>query len=506
MEKDLATLIVERDILKHKHELEQLREENVRLMQRIEDKIDNAKAEITDNAITKTMNILDKTRSWLQYGSALFAVFITAAGFVGYNSINKELTAYYKDTVRHWLRFEDNDSGGGRVLDELRTNALLDSLTLKYERDKAQSGIASITLNNSEKKRLMSLVLDPKTDERQYRDALRLIVWSRGVFGLMLEDDIGKEITGILGNSEFSNSKKLDVLEYMSKDRSLLPWSLSILNDRSNRYDEGIIMYSFRNIALFDKELARQFALENINSIRGDQNRIELAQYLIKIGDDGAYIDDLINFLKNKKQDDYYRDRYKEIIIARVEKSFSENDDDVESSADYVSNIIDEGLEISLGNVFDGMSKYYFSLNGFSVVISNPEAIMGNNKFINAIIKTKPLTIERLSKMTLFFQSLDRGQLITTLMMKPSSDTMITFEDNSMITGGDVLDYIWLRVEQRAGKPTLISTWRGKNGRINESVASKIISGERSCYYIDFNKQQLLRYTWKRGINELEYL
>lgn len=223
MEKDLATLIVERDILKHKHELEQLREENVRLMQRIEDKIDNAKAEITDNAITKTMNILDKTRSWLQYGSALFAVFITAAGFVGYNSINKELTAYYKDTVRHWLRFEDNDSGGGRVLDELRTNALLDSLTLKYERDKAQSGIASITLNNSEKKRLMSLVLDPKTDERQYRDALRLIVWSRGVFGLMLEDDIGKEITGILGNSEFSNSKKLDVLEYMSKDRSLLP-------------------------------------------------------------------------------------------------------------------------------------------------------------------------------------------------------------------------------------------------------------------------------------------
>lgn len=265
-------------------------------------------------------------------------------------------------------------------------------------------------------------------------------------------------------------------------------------------------MYSFRNIALFDKERARQFALENINSIRGDQNRIELAQYLIKIGDDGSYIDDLINFLKNKKQDDYYRDRYKEIIIARVEKSFSENDDDVESSADYVSNIIDEGLEISLGNVFDGMSKYYFSLNGFSVVISNPEAIMGNNKFINAIIKTKPLTIERLSKMTLFFQSLDRGQLITTLMMKPSSDTMITFEDNSMITGGDVLDYIWLRVEQRAGKPTLISTWRGKNGRINESVASKIISGERSCYYIDFNKQQLLRYTWKRGINELEYL
>lgn len=504
MEKDLATLIVERDILKHKHELEQLREENVRLMQRIEDKIDGAKAEITDSAITKTMNILDKTRSWLQYGSALFAVFITAAGFVGYNSINKELTAYYKDTVRHWLRFEDNDSGGSRALDELRTNALLDSLTLKYERDKAQSSIASITLNPSEKKRLMSLILDPKTDERQYRDALRLIVWSRGIFGLTLEDDIGKEITGILGNSEFSNSKRLDVLEFMSKDRSLLSWSLSILNDRSNRYDEAIIMYAFRNIALFDKERARQFALENINTIRGDQYRIELALYLIKIGDDGNHIDKLIDHLKYKKQSDYYTDRYKEIVMARVEKGFSANDD-VELAANYVSNIISEGLEISLGNIFGERPVYYFSLGGVSTAIRNPEIIMGNSEIINAIIKTQPLTIERLEKMTLFFQTMDRGQLITTLMMKPSSDTMITFEDNSIVIGGDVLDYIWLRVEQRAGKQTLISTWRGKNGRINESVVSNITNSDKSYYYVDFNKQHLLNYKWNRSPNDLDF-
>ncbi|WP_407220149.1 hypothetical protein [Enterobacter sp. CPE_E1214] len=200
MERDLTIILAERDAIKHKMELEKLRDENLNLMQQIRDKIENAKVEITESAIDKTMSILEKTRLWLIYGSSFFAIFIGIAGFIGYKSVNKEITDYYINTVHHWLRFDSSESGGSRVLNDLRTEALLDSLTLKYEREKVNSGpMNNINLNTEERLRLMSLILNPETDEQNYRDALRLITISRGLYGRYYEDDIGKKNCKYIG-------------------------------------------------------------------------------------------------------------------------------------------------------------------------------------------------------------------------------------------------------------------------------------------------------------------
>lgn len=59
MERDLTIILAERDAIKHKMELEKLRDENLNLMQQIRDKIENAKVEITESAIDKTMSILN---------------------------------------------------------------------------------------------------------------------------------------------------------------------------------------------------------------------------------------------------------------------------------------------------------------------------------------------------------------------------------------------------------------------------------------------------------------
>ncbi|WP_431648471.1 hypothetical protein [Enterobacter hormaechei] len=47
MERDLTIILAERDAIKHKMELEKLRDENLNLMQQIRDKIENAKVQIT---------------------------------------------------------------------------------------------------------------------------------------------------------------------------------------------------------------------------------------------------------------------------------------------------------------------------------------------------------------------------------------------------------------------------------------------------------------------------
>lgn len=64
-----------------------------------------------------------------------FAIFIGIAGLIGYKSVNNEIVDYYINTVHHWLRIDSPESGESRVLNDFRTDALLDSLTLKYERE-----------------------------------------------------------------------------------------------------------------------------------------------------------------------------------------------------------------------------------------------------------------------------------------------------------------------------------------------------------------------------------
>ena len=113
----------------------------------------------------------------------------------------------------------------------------------------------NINLNTEERLRLMSLILNPETDEQNYRDALRLITISRGLYGRYYEDDIGKKIASILDNKEFSDSKKIDVINYLSKDRALFPWALAVINDNSPQMHEDFQMKAFEKIVdqLFSK-------------------------------------------------------------------------------------------------------------------------------------------------------------------------------------------------------------------------------------------------------------
>lgn len=494
MHKDLTTLLIERDAQQYKAELEKLREENQRLLQQVSDKIDHAKAEITESAITKTMAVLNHTRNWLLAIVSALAVTLAVIGFVGLNGLTRQLTVYYTDTIHNWLRFDDNGSESHKILNNLRTSALLDSLSLRFARNKTTSNLTP-TLNDAEKQRLMSIILNPTSDDYQFRDALNLIIASRGIFGRVMADDIGKKIAEILPNKEYNNDKKVMVLEAMSQERALFPFALKMLNAGTNIYDESTLMDAFANVKQFDDTRARQFAEENIQRFTSFNHRIELAKYLIDIDADSRQVDALINeSARQKKESWQYDDRT--LIFARIEHKLKAVPADIPALATLIDAHITNGLQMNISSFSEGKPYLNLSLDNYRHGFSEPENLVGNNQLVDAIVKHAPVDASRLQKIARFFQTDDRGVWITTLMMKPAPDTLLTFDDGKQVEGRDVRDTLWLRVEKRAGEYAIIATWRDKSGRVEEGLITALSGGMQASYFVDFNRRQLRNYIW----------
>jgi len=502
---DLTKLLIERDTQQHKAELQKLREENLRLLQQVSDKIDNAEAKITESAINKTLSVLDNTRKWILGMFAVFATVLTLAGFVGISGVSSKMTTIVTDKVNGWLRFDDENSGGYRVMDELRTSALLDSLTLRYARDNARGGGSQPHLNAAETQRLMAIILNPASDDYQFRDALHLIIVSRGIFGRVMADDTGKKIADILGDKAFNNDKKVAVLEAMKEERSLYPFTLQMLDDRSGRYDENILADAFTNVRQFDEQRARRFAEANLNTFKSAHNRVELASYLIDIGADGPDIDKLIAELRWQQQQQQQEGHlwfgyYPSLIFARIEHGLKAIPLDVPALARLISMQMDNGLQLVVSSFSDGKPYLHFSLEKTNSAVKQPEKLFGNSALVDAIVKTQPLTVSRLQKVSDFFGTTDRGLWITTLMMTPAVTTQLILADGQKVQGNEILDRVWLRVEKKAGHPALIASWREKAGGVHEAIVTDIANGEQAHFYVDFNSWQLSNYTWKTGL------
>ncbi|MEI2265436.1 hypothetical protein [Erwinia sp. CGal63] len=510
MQMDLTTLLAERDAQKHKAELEKLREENQRLLQQVSDRIDLAKAEITESAINKTMSVLDNTRKWVLGIIVVFASVLTLAGVIGISGMSSKMTEIVTDKVNSWLRFDDGSSGSHQIMDELRTNALLDSLTLRYARDNARGGGNQPHLNTAEKQRLMAIILNPASDNFQFRDALSLLIASRGVFGLVYEDDTGKKIAEILSRNDFNDAKKATVWELMEKERSLYPFSLQMLNDRSKSYDENILMDAFANVRQFDENRARQFAQANLNTFKSAHSRVELAKFLINIGADGKDIDALMTDLsqqqKLQQQTSFVWDGYYQaLIFARIKHGLAAASPDIPALTQLIATQMDKGLQLTITNFGIGKPSLYFSLEKSNDPISLPEKLLGNAALVDAIVKAQPLTADRLQKVSDFFQTTDRGTWITTLMMTPAAETQLTLTDGQKAQGDEILDSVWLRVEEKAGQPTLMASWRDKTGKVHEGSIADIAHGQQARFHVDFDSWQLDTYRWKPDLTNQLY-
>ncbi|KTL63268.1 hypothetical protein AA106_17580 [Photorhabdus laumondii subsp. laumondii] len=509
MENEINKLLIEREFLRYKAELDKIKEENLRLQQLVVDRIDLAKSEITESAINKTMGVLEHTKKWLVVVFFVTGFFISAASFFGVKSIIDNLTVYYTDKVNNWLRFDNDNSGGRKVLEEIRTRALLDSYSIRLSREGNNTPF-SIRLTGSETERLMAIVLEPKTSDSDFIDALNIIIASKSFLGRkFIRDDINTQnISDIVGNPNFSETKRGVVFDKLSWNRSLLRWSLSILDNPNISYSESMLMAAFDNVRHFDEKRAKEFAMENIDKFESDLNKVTLAKYLMQIdfADANSKINELIVYLKTNRNSAFFTIGYESIVFYKLNNWLARNDSFTQRLAEYLSAQIENGLKISFDEIQDKGKKLYFNLENSLSAIEHSDKLFGNEKLVNAVIKIKPIDYQRLATMVDFFQKNDNGIWLTTLMLKPSKDMLIQFKDDSFLNAHEYLSDIWIKKEKILGKETLLAVWRDSIGIIRSEEIKRVKSLNDTYFYVSFDKKILREYSQDYVYDEFDRL
>lgn len=460
-------------------ELEKQRSENAELLLKADSKIANAKSEITEVAIDKTLNVLAHVRNWIIVVGIIFSV----GAFLGWKGFDSYMKTYFKEKVETWLRFEDSESGSKKTLEQIRTQAILDAYTIRLARSYSSPfGVNAVKLTSLEIERLVEIIVDPSTSYGDFADALRLVTKSRGIFTLLSpEDNVGKRLVGILGDSSYDGHKKGLILEYMQKDESLFPFAKEILSESKNT--EYVRMSAFHNVVNFDAAYALKFAEENMNSFLELRPKSELAEYIVKTNPNSQLVRDFLDTLIINRPEGWELN-YLGIILSLIENESRKTTNDLPN---IISKLISNGLQLRVTDSSFGPRYIVLELNGVSIPLKDPKSFFSNDSMINQVMLSKELNTQWLESIVDFYQVVDNSYYITTLLVSPSQSSKFILDNFSELTNDKVLGPIWLRTNESSVGKELTIIWRDKVGIVHENQLLDVINADKNSYKISFD-------------------
>jgi hypothetical protein len=483
------TSIAERELLIKTHdEIKELYKEvnkqhleNAKMLLEVQKSVDLAKSDITETAINKALGILLHVRHWML--AILFVIAI--AGFLGYQSFSSSLNAYFKERVEEWLRFDTRDSEGRAALEELRTQALLDAYTIRLSRSFSNPfGINSISLEESEIKRLVEIIVDVDTNYSDFTDALRLVTKSRGVFVLMRpEDEVGRQLTSILGSKSYSNNKKILILEYLSKDEALLPSALSMLE--SDDTHESIKLRVLNTVAYFQPDLAIDFANSNIDTMESLYSKSKLASFLAEYDPTSPKIYNFLRYLRNDRPDkweNHYAGPLSALLDSKKARAHT-------IMRETVTNALTLGFTTLISDMRAGPRYLAVSFGNTISDIEDPKELLSDTDFVTDIISASSHSLESFTKALNFFQIEDGEHILTSVLISLSQKATLRLKNKLSLTSRDVNGKVWLRAVQKAGVTLIDVTWRDNVGEVKSSQLASFDGLAESHYEISFDSK-----------------
>jgi hypothetical protein len=346
------------------------------------------------------------------------------------------------------MRFDDDESGGRKALDELRTEAIINAYMIRLARNYSSASESLFPLNGPEEKRLLEVLQTPKTSYSDFSDALTIIIKNRGPFRpAFSEDDVGKKIAALLSAEGISPDKRGLVLERFRLDAALLPYSKSFLNDENQSI--YVRMAAFENVKVFDSEMAVAFAEKNVGTIKPNLKG-DLVLYLAK--ESGQYepallyVQDLID-----QKPDYWQSSVVGLVSRLGETLPPTVNPGAYKLAELLIHVVELGGKIGISDERFGPKHIAMQLDGGESVLTKPGRLLNDSALIKAIISKQDASIEWLLKSTEFFQVSDQGVLLSTLIVKPGNEASIQTLNQSSLTNKTVLGDIWLRTQSVPG-------------------------------------------------------
>ncbi|MDR6600220.1 ElaB/YqjD/DUF883 family membrane-anchored ribosome-binding protein [Achromobacter deleyi] len=444
---------------KLRDDLEGLRTKNSDLLSEINNNIKNTESKIVERAIEKTLEIIHQIKSWLGIAAISISAIVGFGVLLGYKNLNDTLTASFKDEVAHWMRFDDEHSGGRKALDELRTEALVNAYMIRLARNYSKMTESLFPLNSPAEKRLLEILQAPNTKYSDFSDVLTIIIKNRGPFRLMIpEDGVGKTMASLLSKDEISPEKKGLLLNRMTGEEALLPHAKSILNDENQNI--FVRIDAFENVKKFDRDTAIAFAQKNVKTINPRVKGL-LILYLAEVTQD--YGQALLHIKELITQKNEYWDSDVLYLASHLAETLPPTvDPGTYKLADIFVEVLRLGGEIDISDERFGPKQIGLRIGGAYSSLQKPGRLFRDSALIKSIILKHGTSLAGLAKSTKFFQLSDKGILLSTLVVKPTGQSSVETQSGFILDEQNVLSEIWFRTHDVPGGIQLTATWRDK--------------------------------------------
>jgi len=312
--------------------------------------------------------------------------------------------------------------------------------------------MVNLNFKVGDEKRLMSIVQSASSDRQDFYDALRLLAVADGEWGIIGGDnDLGRELVGLIRDPHYDSMRKLEILQILSRDRNLLDVEADYLKDESA--PEPFRYQSYLNLKGYTKssvpgELALRYATDLLKSSRSSYKLEDALEYIASVDPSNSDLAMFVSTLQERQREFRmdYRLAVTKGLIAQLPSanspSFGESDDSepvdrgvIRSRvAELMSELLDDGLMLGVDENFSGkpyLEIRYTQATGVGTSKLFPlDRLLEDKLLIQEIYKRQHS--KGLDRFARFFSTFNRGENVTLPKLTVSAKALGVGHDSSL--------------------------------------------------------------------------
>lgn len=462
--------------------------------------IDSANGSISEVAIDKTLKLVTPI-------AATLMLIIAVSGFLGYQDIKASVKELVHNSVSSWFSYDLKSSPIIEELNSLRDRYLVDSVTIRYLKAKADSRNYYFKLSDKERDALIRIAKTRNTNLVDFSDAINALKLDFSGFSELTNtlpgDYRGAQFEEIFTQGGFTEQvkKQGELLRVYSNDYSLVGIAKNILESKN----EYLHKEAFNLIASTGQSYAIEYAKKNLTGNSFDQSKFRLAKYLAK---EEPLSEELKTFISKNFENSkpnlnishnvlqlYYE------LISNGENLFSIFSDDDKSTIEYKTNLafnlferlIKNGMKIRIDSHSESMVAKISEHSYVSISRSEAAKIFNNDDLLNWLISRKKDDLTWVARVINTFDLRNGEDSILGIQAKLEMGTEFSLANNRAIGNVDVEGPFWLKLGTT--KNELLITYKDKIGEYHTETVVSSHKLSNSEYSFRFNKDDFYKFT-----------
>jgi len=467
-----------------------------REFENFQNKVEAEHGKISEKAIDKALRIM------LVWAGILTAI-IGISSLMGWQDIKESVAAQVEKKVNNWFSFGTVKSPIETQLQMMRDRYLIDSVTIRYLRARADDRTYTYKVSDDEIADLIRIANNKETSLADYDSILNAIKAARSRLSFMdFPSDYRGEVFGkVFTEPGFRDqiNKQKALLSTFSYDLSLVKFARTAINeDWPHLSDEA-----FDLLANTRSSEAIPYAETHILNAGYEYQNRAFAIYLAREKPDSerltAYIDSLLS--KKIISEGWFQEYFSIMMELFVGSTISpisiiaeqKKDTQNEIALEMMSKAIGLGARTRINNHFEDRLIFFVPDEyGYTLEYSDVEKIYKNDEILDSLVLRSPEDMNWIKSVVRTFQVNQAQKNIVTIKLELLANTVIRGEDAVELRPGDTASSVWLSLDEDSGN--LIAKHRNLSGNFQSFVISDIVNAQKSKFKFLFNEQELYRF------------